>query len=302
MRKLTASTPYRPDIFTVRQYGKYIVRITWHKSLRESGWESEQGKPRKGTVNDSKLENNLCRAKSTVRELVLCNDWDYWCTLTLSPDKQNRYDLEAFIKKFSEFIHNYNRRCIPEDKIKYLLVPEKHQDGAWHMHGFIKGIRNKDLYINQNGYLSWKQYDSKFGFISMDRIRDKEAASSYILKYMTKDTLHSVSKLNAHAFYSSKNLNRSTEVYRGSAQFKGQWDWEHPDGYCKVKNIDLRNETVENHLEFPSVGYQSEPSSPVLRQIPEFFVKSADNGFRPYFDTETGEIFPTPFDKMEFTL
>lgn len=302
MRKLTASTPYRSDIFTVRQYGKYIVRITWHKSLRESGWESEQGKPRKGTVNDSKLENNLCRAKSTVRELVLCNDWDYWCTFTLSPDKQNRYDLEAFIKKFSEFIHNYNRRCTLEDKIKYLLVPEKHQDGAWHMHGFIKGIRSKDLYINQNGYLSWKHYESKFGFISMDRIRDKEAASSYILKYMTKDTLHSVSKLNAHAFYSSKNLNRSTEVYRGSAQFKGQWDWEHPDGYCKVKNIDLRNETVENHLEFPSVGYQTKPSSPVLQQIPESFVKPADNGFRPYFDTETGEIFPTPFDKMEFTL
>ena len=302
MRKLTASTPYIPDVFTVRRYGKHIVRITWHKSLRESGWESEQGKPRKGTVNDSKLENNLCRAKSTVRELALCNDWDYWCTFTLSPDKQNRYDLEAFVKKFSEFIHNYNRRCDPEDKVKYLLVPEKHQDGAWHMHGLIKGIRKKDLYKNQNGYLSWKQYDSKFGFISMDGIRNKEAISNYILKYVTKDTLRSVSKLNAHAFYSSKNLNRSMEVYRGSAQFKGQWDWEHPDGYCKVKNIDLRRESVEDYLEFSSAVYPAEPFPPALPEMPESVVKPADDGFRPYFDIETGEIFPTPFDRLEFAL
>ena len=292
MRKLTVSTPYRPDVITVRQFGEHTARITWHKSLRESGWESEQGKPRKGTVNDSKLENNLSRTKSTVRELALCNTWDYFCTFTLSPDKQNRYDLEALVKEIGEFIHNYNRRCAPEDKVKYLLVPEQHKDGAWHMHGFIKGIRKKDLYINQNGYLSWKQYDSKFGFISMDRIRDKEAASHYLLKYVTKDTLHTVSKLNAHAFYSSKNLNRSVEVYRGSAQFKGQWDWEHPDGYCKVKTIDLRRETIENYLVFPSADHQTDCS-------PEI---SVDDGFRPYFDIETGEIYPTPFDRLEFAL
>lgn len=292
MRKLTVSTPYRPDVITVRQFGEHTARITWHKSLRESGWESEQGKPRKGSVNDSKLENNLSRTKSTVRELALCNTWDYFCTFTLSPDKQNRYDLEALVKEIGEFIHNYNRRCAPEDKVKYLLVPEQHKDGAWHMHGFIKGIRKKDLYINQNGYLSWKQYDSKFGFISMDRIRDKEAASHYLLKYVTKDTLHTVSKLNAHAFYSSKNLNRSVEVYRGSAQFKGQWDWEHPDGYCKVKTIDLRRETIENYLVFPSADHQTDCSLEI----------SVDDGFRPYFDIETGEIYPTPFDRLEFAL
>ena len=126
MRKLTVSTPYRPDVITVRLFGEHTARITWHKSLRESGWESEQGKPRKGTVNDSKLENNLSRTKSTVRELALCNTWDYFCTFTLSPDKQNRYDLEALVKEIGEFIHNYNRKiklsiCWSRSNIKTVL-------------------------------------------------------------------------------------------------------------------------------------------------------------------------------------
>lgn len=122
-------------------------------------------------------------------------------------------------KNLGEFIHNYNRRCDSEYAVRYLLVPEKHQDGAWHMHGFIKGIRPKDLYTNQYGHLTWKSYEKKFGFISMDKIKDKERASSYILKYMTKDTAHSISELNAHLFYASKKLNRSEEIYRGSGVF-----------------------------------------------------------------------------------
>lgn len=85
-------------MYTVRQYGDNTAKIIWHKSLRDSGWESERPSKKKGSVNNGKLENNLCRAKSTVRELALCNDWDYWCTFTLAPDKHNRYDLESYKK------------------------------------------------------------------------------------------------------------------------------------------------------------------------------------------------------------
>lgn len=242
---LCKSSPYLHDVYTIKQYGKYNVKISYCQALRERGWEDERNHKKKCFVNNEKLSNNLSRAKSTVRELGLCNDWDYFVTLTISSDKHNRYDLELYRKKLSEFIHNYNRRCPDEFKVKFLLVPEKHKDGAWHMHGLIKGIKQKDLLYNDNGYLDWKQYHDKFGYISLDLLREKDKATSYILKYITKETEKNVTELNAHLYYCSKGLNRATKLYCGKAEYNGDWDWEHPDGYCKVKNVDIRETDID---------------------------------------------------------
>lgn len=245
----TTNDLYEHDVYTVKRFGDHTLRVSYIRACRKAGFEPIEDTPKKGTVNSEKLSNNLVRAKSTVRELVLCNPWDYWCTFTVSPDRYDRYDLKAYFKAFGEFIHNYNRRCSEDEKVKYLLVPEQHKDGAWHLHGFIKGIRKKDLYTNQYGYLTWKQYEEKFGYISMSEIKDIDRASSYIMKYMTKEITSAALALNAHSFYSSKGLQRADELYRGHAIYTGDWDWEHEDGYCKVKTIDERNEDISEIFE-----------------------------------------------------
>ena len=33
---------YKHDVFTVKQYGEYNVKISYIKSMRESGWEPEE--------------------------------------------------------------------------------------------------------------------------------------------------------------------------------------------------------------------------------------------------------------------
>lgn len=243
-------TPYLHDVFTVKQLGERTLKIAYCSTLREAGWEEIEPKAPKGSVNEEKLCNNLARAKSIVKEYVLCNQWDWWCTFTVNPQQYDRKELDIYAKDFAEFIHNYNRRREDKDKVKYILVPEQHQDGAWHMHGFIKGIAEKDIYINQYGYYTWKQYEKKFGFISMDKIKDIDRSSSYILKYMTKDSSKNVGALNKHLYYCSKGLKRADEIYRGNAEFFGSWDWEHPDGYCKVKTIDISKESLYDYLEF----------------------------------------------------
>ena len=245
---IRSASPYKSDVYTLKRYGSNIVKISYCHVLREAGWEDEREQKKKGSVNAEKLDNNLSRAKGTVRELALCNDWDYWVTLTVSPEKYNRYDLEKYRKDLAEFIHNYNRRSNDTEKVKYLLVPEKCKDGAWHMHGFIRGIRPKDLFVNEHGYLDWKQYKKKFGFISMEKLRNKEKCASYILKYLTKDTEKTIVEINAHLYYASNGLKRAEEIYRGSAVFHGQWDWIHPDGYCKVKNVDIRRNALGDFI------------------------------------------------------
>lgn len=242
--------PYERDLFTVKQLGEHTVKISYCAAIRETGWEElDSAQVKKCSVNDEKLRNNLARAKSVVRELALCNSWDYWCTFTISPERYDRYNLSAYFKDFAEFLHNYNRRCSENDKVRYLLVPEQHEDGAWHLHGFIKGIRKKDIYKNRFGYLTWSQYESKFGFISMSPVKDLDRSSSYILKYMTKNPDKNVTELNAHIYYASKGLERAVELYRGKGSFHGTWDWEHPDGYCKVKTLDVRKDNIHDYLE-----------------------------------------------------
>lgn len=246
----TTDSPYKNDIFTVKQYGEHTVRIAYVQTMREAGWEDLRVHKPKGSVNDEKLTNNLARAKATVREYALCNDWDWWCTFTISKENYpNRADLDKFAKDFAEHIHNYNRKAGDEDKVKYLLVPEQHKDGSWHMHGFIKGIKPKDIVKNENGYFEWKQYRKKFGFMTMSDIKDKDRAASYILKYMTKNTDKNVNELNKHLYYCSKGLEKATELYRGSAEYYGNWDWEHPEGYCKIKTLDVRKDDIHDYIE-----------------------------------------------------
>jgi len=241
--------PYKRDIYTVKQFGEHTVKIAYCSTLRESGWEDLRETKKKGSVNSEKLDNNLSRAKATVKELALCNPWEWFCTFTIDSQKYDRYQLDKYYSEFAKFLKKYNERQPMEYKVKYVLIPEQHEDCAWHIHGIIKGINPNDIYINQNGYLGWKQYEKKFGFISFAKIEDIDRASSYILKYMTKDKSKNVSEINRHLYYCSKGLNRAVELYRGSALYHGSWDWEHPDGYCKIKTLDVRKDNISDYME-----------------------------------------------------
>lgn len=247
--RLNTNDPYQHNIFTVKQLGEHTVRVAYCSAVRDPGWEDDRGHVKKGSVNKDKLSNNLSRARNTVREYALCNPWDYWCTFTLDRQKFDRYDLDGYMSDFSRFIRNYNRFCDEDSKVRYVLVPEQHKDGAWHLHGFIKGIKSEDLYINQYNYLTWTQYERKYGYISMDRIKDIDRASTYILKYITKDMDKNTTGLHRHLYYSSKGLKTGVELFRGSAHVFGTWDWEHPDGYCKIKTLDVRKDNISDFME-----------------------------------------------------
>ncbi len=247
---LTTNDPYDHNIYSIKQYGHDMVRITYIKSCRQAGWEELELKPKKKRgSNPAKLDNNLARAKSTVREYALCNPWDWWVTLTIDSQKYDRFNLDDFYKKFSQYINNYNKRH--EEPIKYVLVPEQHEDGAWHLHGFIKGIPQHEIYTNQYGYLSWSGYDKRFGFISMSPIKNLDKASSYVLKYMTKDADKNVTEQERHLYYASKGLLKAETLYKGKAFFKSDWDWEHEQGYCKIKTIRLHRDNLYDYIDIP---------------------------------------------------
>lgn len=238
---------------TIKRYGDSLIEIIHNKSQRGTGYRLPSDEEREFT---GKLENNLVRAKTKIRDYVLCNEWDWWVTLTINPQWFDRYNLKEFFSAFAEMIHNYNRRA--GRGVKYLLVPEKHKDGAWHLHGFMYGIPDEDIEINQYGYFNWVKYSSSFGYISMSRIRDKLKAANYITKYLTKDILRSVTDCGAHSYYCSKGLSLPS-VTVGDVFLGVPWDYE--GLYCDKVSLtseqlkymgftlfQIYNEIPKNHL------------------------------------------------------
>ena len=181
-----------------------------------------------------RLPNNVVRARTAVKELAMCNDWQWFVTLTLNRDLHDGYDLKAYNKRLDQFIRDQNKRRDLADKITYILVPERHKDGAWHMHGLLGGLREADLYRNEYGYLGWKPYERSFGFLSLGSIRDRDRCITYVSKYISKSLAVDVAESGAHLYYRSRGLKEPELIFSGQAEYKGAWDWTHPEGFSRV--------------------------------------------------------------------
>lgn len=215
--------------------------------------------------NPDKLANNICRAKSTIYELALCNDWDYFCTFTIDKTKYDRYDLSKFHKDFVQKIRNLNKKY--KCKINYLLVPEKHKDGAWHMHGFLSCLPGQELrafgreehlplyildkIIKGHNIYTWTTYQEKFGFCDLEPIKNIYKASAYITKYVSKTLAENITELGAHTYYASKGLNRAEVIMTGYLDNPSDGsglNYEFENEYVKVHWMD--KEEFENVKDF----------------------------------------------------
>lgn len=181
---------------------------------------------------DFKLDPAISRAKRVVLELALCNEWKYFATFTLDKTKYDRNDLAKWHKHFLQWIRD--QRKASGLKIDFLLVPELHQDGAWHMHGLFSDIspvlvsfaqlaaegRQLPWKLISGDYYNWCSYEKKFGYCSFGVIRDRIATAFYCTKYLTKSVCESTLAVGSHLYYPSRGLNRSVlhgEVYGDSA-------------------------------------------------------------------------------------
>jgi hypothetical protein len=199
--------------YKVKLYGENTASLTVFKYNPDYRGEYIPGY--KEPSAEEKEDCNIYRAKSRIRELALCNDWDYFVTLTLDKEKMNRYDLDEYFKQLTKWIKGYNKKY--NVKLKYLLIPEQCKDGAWHMHGLMQGLAKESLIPhNKNGYLDLPSYQEKFGWISLERVKSKKRIASYITKYLSKDLIATQIKVCKHSFYHSQKLKGATLIHEGA--------------------------------------------------------------------------------------
>ena len=235
----------RPD-YNIYHFSSGIFKIVHFKSTAPVFLSGEK-KQRKG--NEFKLDPAISRARRTVLELGLCNDWKYFATFTIADDKHDRKDLQTFHSRFLTWLR-YMRKKYPDVSIRFVLVPEQHKDGSWHMHGLFSDISSllisfKDLAdrgesvpwkLVKNGYYNWEAYQNKFGFCSFGVIRNKVAVGFYIVKYISKSLKESAVPVGLDLYYPSRGLNH--------AQLHG-------DIYGNCGYLD---KFLTNHYDFCSTG------------------------------------------------
>lgn len=220
------------------------------RAEQASGSVEDGAQPREPPLpqgDEARCACNVSRARTAVFELSACNPWEQFATLTLDPAKYDRHDLGKWRKDFAQWVRNFNR--LHHSCVKYLLIPEKHKDGAWHMHGFFMGVPANELTdfvagkhpqkLIDGGYQNWERLGKKFGFVSLGVVRDLDAAAVYACKYVTKEMSVSAMESGAHMYYASQGLRRAEVVFKGRltpqmglAQLP-TFDWS--GDYCEIK-------------------------------------------------------------------
>lgn len=237
-----------PD-YTIKQFTEQIYSVCKFKR-HDSNFNYIASKE-EIIENDNKLDNSFSRARSMIKQYGLCNDWDYFMTLTLDKTKYNRFNLSVFRMDLMQWIRDIRKRYKKlygdeyKDRLSVLIVPENHKDGAWHMHGLVKGIPENEVTdfikgihpkkLIDKGFKNWSDYSNKFGFCSLGKIRDHYSSVLYICKYIDKNIAALAEMKGEHLYFHSRPLNTaitSAHVYGHNSELDNCIEWE--GKFCSI--------------------------------------------------------------------
>lgn len=216
-------------------YNGSNFRICKLNACRNKGYEDID---KKNVTCKSDVERiSLSRTRRNIRELALCNNFEYFCTITVSSAKFDRYSLDEVQDNLRKCLRNIRNSS---ECFKYLIITEKHKDGAFHFHGLMSGL--SDLYVNKYGYLSSSKLDT-LGFNSFSKIESLDKVSNYILKYITKDC---VKNSKNQVYISSRGLKKAerTELNPNITNI----DYSYTNDYCSILDFTVNNESNKDFL------------------------------------------------------
>jgi hypothetical protein len=246
----------RNDYWSAYSYGGEIKVIYIKRGVIERAKKERKFEPTKDnskTAESERFSQSVSRSRARVFELAMCNEFQYFCTFTQSKELRDRFDLNAFRKDFTMLIRNLNRNRAENEKIRYLLIPEQHKDGAWHMHGLINGLSTADLRefkVSENipkrlkdkiregrKIYDWTAYRRRFGYFTCEKIQNSTACAKYVTKYISKDLQKSVRESGAHLYFASQGLKGRECIVKNSFEKCPFTEWDYENDYVKIKTI-----------------------------------------------------------------
>lgn len=244
----------QPKVF-IEQAGDEITVKVMKIPVLEKGQVLPRRKKNtdKAITTGKRFSNNVFRAKKIVYELVMCNDWELYGTVTIDGQKWDRNDLPAIAKAFTDFIRN--TAAALGCTILRVIVPEQHAYGAWHFHFVLFGLPISELRIFIPGQklpddirikmqlgievYNWPACAEKFGFCQLEPIGGKNKDKKAVANYMRNAVKGWDTKYGKHLYYASQGLARATRIAEGTACRDLIGPGVHEDGYVKTKKFGL---------------------------------------------------------------
>ena len=225
------NTKYKEICSYAKIYPDSIKIIKYHRPIVFSNF-SEYKDTSAILINEENAEENdylqksINRTKTKISDYVLCNNFSHFATFTFDPSnpkvngEENRKDfkkMSSLLKKWlnTEQVNHFRRHG---RKFRYLIVPERHKNNAWHFHALLEGYQNETegFYTRKNKYITVSELKKtkkdknrkfivryKLGRSEIAPIKDKTKMSSYIKKYITKELIQDK---NAKRYWASRNL------------------------------------------------------------------------------------------------
>lgn len=189
----------------------YVPNVPYVKLL--NGYEAVSPNGSTSSVdmlNESNHERSIRRTKTKIRDICSVNVFDLFATFTFNAQKNTD---SARINTLKYWIKNQKKRIGVFD---YLVIAERHKNGNLHFHGLLKDYKGKLTPAMHKGRLihkkgrqifNFKSYKSGFSTVAMvDKgLKSQMTLSSYVAKYITKDT---PSINGRHRYWASRGLKR----------------------------------------------------------------------------------------------
>ena len=194
----------------VVEYNTVIKKFSDGTShIRYTSYSNLKGQSRDAIHNGSStLEEldryntiNLIRRRQSISDLAHENGciipWEYFVTLTFDDQfVEDSYSHEKVTEYLTRWLNNQKHQ---NPNMRYILVPELHKSGRIHFHGVFALVPNWILeqgrsaktgrLIYKNGSPIYNLKNYKLGFTTVSKVKNLEAVSHYISKYITKDYL-----------------------------------------------------------------------------------------------------------------
>lgn len=162
-------------------------------------------KRKSSSFSERAVYSSLIRSKQAIYKYARQVNWEYFITLTFSPDSVDRFDFDSCMKKSRQWFNHQQQRYAPD--LQYLYVPEMHKSGAWHIHGLVARVGSMsfvDSGHRDHGKVIYNLSGWRFGFSTATLIEDTKRVANYVTKYVTKD-LVALSKGKSR-YYRSRNI------------------------------------------------------------------------------------------------
>lgn len=193
--------------------GRVEVLVCENAIFGVDGWEACGGdrapkarRRKRDQAQDHDVARAVRRARAQVKDLALCNPFRWFVTLTLDQTRVDRHDMGEITRHLNHWLDNQVRRR----GLAYVLVPERHKDGAVHFHGFFndaleavdsgtvslpgqkrprrpRSARQRAEWLEQGGHPVYNLPAWSWGFTTaIELYGEYDRAVGYVCKYIGK--------------------------------------------------------------------------------------------------------------------